>query len=97
MSEGFEQDFQVIGTQLSNGPEGTPEELGGDEGQVAQMAANGLSMEEICDQMNLMPDQVWAYLNEALDRLQGTRWAEGSSGNIRPLDAENMQRPVQGI
>lgn len=97
MSEGFEQDFQVIGVQLSNAPEGTLEELGGEEGQVAQMAANGLSLEEICDQMNLMPDQVWAYLNEALDRLQGTRWAEGPSGNIRPLDAENMQRPVQGI
>lgn len=97
MSRGFEQDFQVISAQLDEAPEGTLEELGGEEGKVAVMAANGLSMEEICRQMDLLPDQVWAYLNEALDRLQGTRWAEGPSGDIRPLDADRLERPVQGI
>ena len=96
MSQGFEQDYQVIGVQLSNAPEGVLEELGGEEGQVVQMAANGLSMQEVCEQLGLMPDQVWAYLNEALDRIQGTRWSEGS-GNIRPVDAGEMPRPVQGI
>ncbi len=97
MSRGFEQDFQVISAHLDEAPEGALEELGGEEGRVAIIAANGLSMEEICQQMNLMPDQVWAFLNEALDRLQGTRWAEGPSGDIRPIDAGPMQRPVQGI
>ena len=97
MAQRFEQDSQVIGSQLSNAPEGALEELGGDEGKVAQMAANGLSLDEVCQQLNLMPDQVWAFLNEALDRVQGTRWAEGPSGNIRPLDADQMQRPVQGL
>lgn len=97
MSQGFEQDFRVISAQLSRAPEGTLEELGGEEGQVAIMAANGLSMDEVCRQMNLRPDQVWAFLSEALDRLQGTRWAEGPSGDIRPEDAGEMGHPIQGI
>ena len=48
MAQRFEQDFQVIGSQLANAPEGALEELGGDEGKVSQMAANGLSLDEVC-------------------------------------------------
>ncbi len=96
MSQGFEQDLAVIGATLSDAPAGLLEELGGEEARVAQMAAQGSSMEEICRELDMRPDQVWALLHEALDRLQGTRWAEGS-GNIRPIDAEGIQHPVQGI
>lgn len=96
MTQGFQQDFQVISNTLRQAPEQALDELGGDEARVAKMAAAGHSMDEVCKALNMQPDQVWAMISEALDRLQGTRW-EQNSGDIRPLDAEEIQRPVQGI
>ena len=33
-------------------------------------------MEEVRERVNTRPDQVWALLDEALDSLQGSRWAQ---------------------
>ena len=97
MSQNWEQDFRVISAQLSDAPPEALAELGGEEAEVAALAASGVDMDEICARLDLKPDEVWALLNEALDRLQGTRWATGPSGDIRPIDAEEIRRPVQGI
>ena len=97
MSQDYEQDFRVIGAQLSDVPNEALVELGGQEAEVASLAATGIGLNEICERTGLMPDQAWAMLHEALDRLQGTRWAPGPSGNIRPIDADTPGRPVQGI
>ncbi len=97
MGQNYEQDFRTIGAQLSDAPNESLMELGGQEAEVASLAASGMSFDEVCKRTNLKPDQVWAMLHEALDRLQGTRWAEGPSGDIRPVDAGDLERPVQGI
>lgn len=97
MSHNWEQDFRAIGEQLSNARDKDLSRLGGEEAQVASLAANGSSLHEVCERMSLEPDQAWAMLNEAFDRIQGTHWSEGPSGDIRPMDTDTPHRPKQDI
>lgn len=97
MPQNYEQDYRVISSQLSQIPNEVLQELGGEEAEIASMAAAGISLEDVCKQKGMQPDQVWATLHRALDRLQGTRWAVGPSGDIRPLDADELGHPKEGI
>jgi len=97
VSQNYGQNVITIGSRFSNAPNEALEKLGGQEAEVASLAATGMSLEEICERTNLKPDQVWAMLNEALDRVQGVNWSTGPNGDIRPTDAGEIQRPVQGI
>lgn len=97
MPQNYEQDYRVIGSALSDASNEALQALGGEEAEVAALAATGLTLQEVCDRTNLQPDQVWALLNEALDRLQTTQWATGPSGDIRPMDTGEMGNPTQGI
>lgn len=97
MSQNYEQDYRVIGSALSDASTETLQALGGEEAEVAALAATGLTLDEVCERTNLAPDQVWALLNEAFDRLQAPRWATGPSGDIRPMDTGELGNPTQGI